>query len=95
MQILQTALIENDKDNEDLEQNIPQLYLSFVYNSHPIWPQMYVVQYSIIIKFFIKIYLFRYDAEATYFEEGVRTAKQKQLEEKLLQVMLLYYYLVS
>ncbi|KAM7476049.1 hypothetical protein LguiB_023292 [Lonicera macranthoides] len=31
--------------------------------------------------------LSEYDAEATYFEEGVRTAKQKQLEEKLLQLV--------
>lgn len=29
----------------------------------------------------------RYDAEAIYFDEGVRSAKQKQLEEKLLQVI--------
>ncbi|CAJ2663638.1 unnamed protein product [Trifolium pratense] len=28
-----------------------------------------------------------YDAEATYFDEGVRTAKQKQLQEKLLQLI--------
>lgn len=31
--------------------------------------------------------LFRYDMEATYFDDGVRTTKRKQLEEKLLQVM--------
>jgi hypothetical protein len=36
---------------------------------------------------FITFYLSRYDAEATYFEEGVRSAKRKQLEEKLLQVI--------
>jgi len=29
----------------------------------------------------------RYDAEAIYFDEGVRSAKRKQLEEKLLQVI--------
>ncbi|KAF5466453.1 hypothetical protein F2P56_016376 [Juglans regia] len=29
----------------------------------------------------------RYDAEATYFDEGVRSAKRKQLEEKLLQLI--------
>ncbi|KAL3532490.1 hypothetical protein ACH5RR_006011, partial [Cinchona calisaya] len=28
-----------------------------------------------------------YDAEATYFDEGVRTGKRKQLEEKLLQLV--------
>lgn len=32
---------------------------------------------------------FRYDTEATYFDEGVRSSKRKQLEEKLLQVMIL------
>ncbi|GAU48113.1 hypothetical protein TSUD_351190 [Trifolium subterraneum] len=31
--------------------------------------------------------LSEYDAEATYFDEGVRTAKQKQLQEKLLQLI--------
>ncbi|XP_039049489.1 protein ROOT HAIR DEFECTIVE 3-like isoform X3 [Hibiscus syriacus] len=31
--------------------------------------------------------LSEYDAEATYFDEGVRSAKQKQLEEKLLQLV--------
>uniref|UniRef100_A0A2N9EWL8 GB1/RHD3-type G domain-containing protein n=1 Tax=Fagus sylvatica TaxID=28930 RepID=A0A2N9EWL8_FAGSY len=30
-------------------------------------------------------FLSDYDAEATYFDEGVRSAKRKQLEEKLLQ----------
>lgn len=30
---------------------------------------------------------FRYDAEAIYFDEGVRSAKREQLESKLLQVM--------
>lgn len=28
----------------------------------------------------------RYDNEAIYFDEGVRTTKRKQLEDKLLQV---------
>ncbi|MBA0552018.1 hypothetical protein Golob_022861, partial [Gossypium lobatum] len=32
--------------------------------------------------------LTEYDAEATYFDEGVRSAKRKQLEEKLLQLVL-------
>lgn len=32
---------------------------------------------------------FRYDTEATYFDESVRSSKRKQLEEKLLQVMIL------
>ncbi|XP_021890234.1 protein ROOT HAIR DEFECTIVE 3-like [Carica papaya] len=31
--------------------------------------------------------LAEYDAEATYFDEGVRSAKRKQLEEKLLQLV--------
>ncbi|XP_014499518.2 protein ROOT HAIR DEFECTIVE 3 homolog 1 [Vigna radiata var. radiata] len=31
--------------------------------------------------------LSEYDAEANYFDEGVRTAKQKQLQEKLLQLV--------
>ncbi|TKY64371.1 ROOT HAIR DEFECTIVE 3-like 1 [Spatholobus suberectus] len=31
--------------------------------------------------------LSEYDAEATYFDEGVRSAKQKQLQEKLFQVV--------
>ncbi|KAA3457294.1 protein ROOT HAIR DEFECTIVE 3-like isoform X1 [Gossypium australe] len=31
--------------------------------------------------------LTEYDAEATYFDEGVRSAKRKQLEEKLLQLV--------
>lgn len=30
-----------------------------------------------------------YDEEATYFEDGVRSAKRKLLEDKLLQVMLI------
>ena len=36
---------------------------------------------------FIFLCTFRYEAEAIYFDEGVRTAKQEQLESKLLQVM--------
>ncbi|EXC09146.1 hypothetical protein L484_005098 [Morus notabilis] len=32
--------------------------------------------------------LSEYDVEATYFDEGVRSAKRKQLEEKLLQLVL-------
>jgi hypothetical protein len=32
-------------------------------------------------------FLSDYDAEATYFDEGVRSAKRKQLEEKLLQLV--------
>ncbi|KAL5579646.1 hypothetical protein UlMin_012088 [Ulmus minor] len=31
--------------------------------------------------------LLEYDTEATYFDEGVRSAKRKQLEEKLLQLV--------
>ncbi|KAL5096390.1 hypothetical protein RYX36_000717 [Vicia faba] len=31
--------------------------------------------------------LSEYDVEATYFDEGVRTAKQKQLQDKLLQLV--------
>lgn len=34
-------------------------------------------------------FLLRYDAEATFFDEGVRSSKRKQLEEKLLQVVTL------
>lgn len=36
----------------------------------------------------LSLCIVRYDAEATFFDEGVRVAKRKQLEEKLLQVML-------
>ncbi|XP_065639222.1 protein ROOT HAIR DEFECTIVE 3-like [Quercus suber] len=32
-------------------------------------------------------FLSEYDAEATYFDEGVRSAKRRQFEEKLLQVI--------
>ncbi|XP_020226487.1 protein ROOT HAIR DEFECTIVE 3 [Cajanus cajan] len=32
-------------------------------------------------------YLSEYDAEATYFDEGVRSSKQKQLQEKLFQLV--------
>ncbi|XWS18861.1 hypothetical protein CRYUN_Cryun32bG0081400 [Craigia yunnanensis] len=32
-------------------------------------------------------FLSEYDAEATYFDEGVRSAKRKQFEEKLLQLV--------
>ncbi|KAB1218429.1 hypothetical protein CJ030_MR3G026309 [Morella rubra] len=32
-------------------------------------------------------FLSEYDAEATFFDEGVRSAKRKQLEEKLLQLI--------
>ncbi|XP_041000228.1 protein ROOT HAIR DEFECTIVE 3-like [Juglans microcarpa x Juglans regia] len=32
-------------------------------------------------------FLSKYDAEAAYFDEGVRSAKRKQLEEKLLQLI--------
>ncbi|CAN0878019.1 Protein ROOT HAIR DEFECTIVE 3 homolog 1 [Linum grandiflorum] len=35
----------------------------------------------------LNICLTEYDNEATYFDEGVRTAKRKQLEEKLLQLV--------
>ena len=30
---------------------------------------------------------FRYDVEAKYFDEGVRTERRKQLKDKMLQVM--------
>lgn len=36
---------------------------------------------------FLFFCLSRYDAEATYFDEGVRSAKRRQFEEKLLQVI--------
>ncbi|CAL0335197.1 unnamed protein product [Lupinus luteus] len=35
----------------------------------------------------LDVYLSEYDAEAIYFDEGVRSAKQKQLQEKLLQLV--------
>ena len=37
----------------------------------------------------------RYDTEATYFDEGVRSSKRKQLEEKLLHVIVLKLHIVS
>ncbi|XP_071901356.1 protein ROOT HAIR DEFECTIVE 3 [Coffea arabica] len=39
-------------------------------------------------------YLSEYDVEATYFDEGVRTGKRKQLEEKLLQLVQPAYQLM-
>lgn len=36
----------------------------------------------------------RYDEEAIYFDDGVRSAKRKQLEEKLLQVIYLFICLL-
>ncbi|KAL0319386.1 UNVERIFIED_CONTAM: protein ROOT HAIR defective [Sesamum angustifolium] len=35
----------------------------------------------------LEVCLLEYDAEATYFDEGVRSSKRKQLEEKLLQLV--------
>ncbi|KAI3463271.1 hypothetical protein Pfo_019934 [Paulownia fortunei] len=35
----------------------------------------------------LDVCLAEYDAEATYFDEGVRSSKRKQLEEKLLQLV--------
>ncbi|CAI9766130.1 unnamed protein product [Fraxinus pennsylvanica] len=35
----------------------------------------------------LDVCLSEYDAEATYFDEGVRSSKRKQLEEKLLQLV--------
>ncbi|XP_073120651.1 protein ROOT HAIR DEFECTIVE 3-like [Henckelia pumila] len=35
----------------------------------------------------LNVCLSEYDAEATYFDEGVRSSKRKQLEEKLLQLV--------
>ncbi|KAL2516350.1 Protein ROOT HAIR DEFECTIVE 3 [Forsythia ovata] len=35
----------------------------------------------------LDVCLTEYDAEATYFDEGVRSSKRKQLEEKLLQLV--------
>ncbi|KAG8380094.1 hypothetical protein BUALT_Bualt07G0157900 [Buddleja alternifolia] len=35
----------------------------------------------------LNVWLSEYDAEATYFDEGVRSSKRKQLEEKLLQLV--------
>lgn len=39
-------------------------------------------------------YLSEYDTEATYFDEGVRSSKRKQLEEKLLQLVQPAYQLM-
>lgn len=39
-------------------------------------------------------YLSEYDAEATYFDEAVRTGKRRQLEEKLLQLVQPAYQLM-
>ncbi|WJX86396.1 Cell wall protein rhd3 [Trifolium repens] len=67
-------------------------YASFVANEE--WSQLEeTVQSEPISGFGKKINsllhacLSEYDAEATYFDEGVRTAKQKQLQEKLLQII--------
>ncbi|GAV84913.1 RHD3 domain-containing protein [Cephalotus follicularis] len=58
------------------------------------WCQLQeAVQFSLISGFGKKISsilhtcLSEYDAEAIYFDEGVRSAKRKQLEEKLLQLV--------
>ncbi|CAI9114324.1 OLC1v1015027C1 [Oldenlandia corymbosa var. corymbosa] len=42
----------------------------------------------------IDTYLSEYDAEATYFDEGVRMGRRKQLEEKLLQLVQPAYQLM-
>ncbi|XP_051115883.1 protein ROOT HAIR DEFECTIVE 3-like [Andrographis paniculata] len=42
----------------------------------------------------LDICLSEYDAEATFFDEGVRSSKRKQLEEKLLQLVLPSYQLM-
>ncbi|XP_059641371.1 protein ROOT HAIR DEFECTIVE 3-like [Cornus florida] len=39
------------------------------------------------ISLILETFLSEYDAEATYFDEGVRSAKRKQLEDKLLQLV--------
>lgn len=44
------------------------------------------------IEFYNKGFPFRYDMEAAYFEEGVRSAKRKQMEGKFLQVMVAQGY---
>ena len=45
-------------------------------------------KFSCFIYLFIFFFCtFRYDAEAIYFDEGVRSAKREQLEAKLLQVI--------
>lgn len=64
---------------EPLIEYINHLFLCFIANLHLVngrsaWLCIYFPPYD------------RYDAEATYFEEGVRSSKRKQLEEKLLQV---------
>ncbi|GER53517.1 protein ROOT HAIR DEFECTIVE 3 homolog [Striga asiatica] len=58
------------------------------------WRQLEeMVQYQIVLGFgkkltsILDVCLSEYDAEATYFDESVRSTKRKQLEEKLLQLV--------
>ncbi|KAI5665460.1 hypothetical protein M9H77_15313 [Catharanthus roseus] len=50
-------------------------------HSHP------VTGFGRKISLILDTYLSEYDTEATYFDEGVRSSKRKQLEEKLLQLV--------
>ncbi|KAL2337758.1 hypothetical protein Fmac_012204 [Flemingia macrophylla] len=67
-------------------------YASFVANED--WCQLEVAVQSGPIPGFgkklnslLNTYLSEYDAEATYFDEGVTSSKQKQLQEKLFQLV--------
>jgi hypothetical protein len=51
------------------------------HNIEGIWKKRFV-PFMMILFFFG----YRYDMEAIYFDEGVRSSKRQQLESKLLQV---------
>ncbi|XP_012856710.1 PREDICTED: protein ROOT HAIR DEFECTIVE 3 homolog 1-like isoform X3 [Erythranthe guttata] len=67
-------------------------FSSFIENEE--WHELeQTVQYQSVPGFgrkltsILNVCLSEYDAEATYFDEGVRTSKRKQLEDKLLQLV--------
>ncbi|CAA0814622.1 Protein ROOT HAIR DEFECTIVE 3 homolog 1 [Striga hermonthica] len=67
-------------------------FSAFIENEE--WRQLEeMVQYQIVLGFgkkltsILDVCLSEYDAEATYFDESVRSTKRKQLEEKLLQLV--------
>lgn len=67
-------------------------YASFTENEE--WSQLeeavnshYVRGFGRKVSSILDACLSEYDAEATFFDEGVRSSKQKQLEEKLLQLV--------
>ena len=49
---------------------------------------------SLFITSFFSNLMIRYDAEATFFDESVRSGKRAQLEEKLLQVIILLCFFI-